>query len=246
MMKYPEVEVKKIITDFRNCQKDGFFEVVDSELKRLDISMLVNNVGVLSQSKFIEEPDKEVFDMFNINLMTSVMMTKKMLPRMLGRGHKNAIITVSDNEGLSTIPIFTNAYGTTKSALIYFMNSLQKEFGDRIDFLTLTPIRIAGGKDFNEQLGWTAADPDCYVNCAFKRLGNVSQSFGSWKQGMWSLWFNNFKMARDVNLPNWEGVKKKLWINKLPTWGGMKQSVKNRMPTWAGIKQKLGMRIKTE
>lgn len=28
-MKYPEVEVKKIVTDFRNCQKEGYFDTLD-------------------------------------------------------------------------------------------------------------------------------------------------------------------------------------------------------------------------
>jgi len=242
-MRYPEVEVKKIITDFRNCQKDGFFEIIDSELKRLDVSMLVNNVGILFPNSFMENSDKEVYDMVNVNLMTSIMLTKKLLPRMLLRGHKNGIITISDNEGISRNPLFTNAYGTTKAALIYFMNSLNQEFGNKIDFLTLTPIRISGGKDFNNSIAFTAIGPDCYVNSSLKSLGRVNLSFGSWKQAFLAPYINNFTMFRNLDLPTLQGMKEKLRLNNLPTWRGMKQQMSNSMPTWTGMKQKVNNSI---
>jgi len=202
--------VKKIVTDFRNCQKEGFFEIIDEELSRLDVSVLVNNVGIIFGGKFMDHADKEVIDMFNVNLLTPIMLTRKLLQRFITRGNKSAIITLSDNEGIETYPNFTTAFGTTKSALIYFMNSLKHEHSDKIDFLTMTPLKFSTGKSFYAPLGMDCVAPDDCVRSALKSLGNVNQTFGHWRHELWAPLFNFFKRGRSFNMGNWGGMRDRL------------------------------------
>jgi len=223
-MKYPEVEVMKVITDFRNCQKEGFFEAINSELSRLDVSMLVNNVGIIFGGKFIDQSEKEVQDMFNVNMITPILLTKKLLPKMLNRGSKSAVITVSDNEGLNSYQDFSNAFGTSKNSLIYFMCSLKHEFGSKIDFLTVTPLKFSSRKHLSAPFGLGKINPQEFVRSSLKSLGNVSMCYGNWKHEIWGPLFNTFQRGTNFKMPN----------------------LAARLPTWSGIKQRLGFKPKVQ
>jgi len=209
-MKYPSVEVKKIVTDFRNCQKEGFFENIDEEISNLDVSVLVNNLGIIFGGKFIDHSDREVLDMFNVNLLTPVMLTRKLLPRLIRRGNRSAVITLSDNEGIETYPNLTTAYGTTKSALIYFINSLRHEHSDKIDFLTLTPLKFSTGKSFYAPFGMDCVAPDEFVRSSLKSLGNVNDCFGHWRHELWAPLFNFFKRGRSFDVTKWREIRDRM------------------------------------
>lgn len=202
-MKYPNIEVKKIVCDFTHCQKEGYFEVIDAELKKYDVSVLVNNLGLIYGGKFMDNTDQQILDMTNVNLITPIMLTRKLLPRLIERGRKSAIISISDNEGIETYPNFTTAFGTTKSALIYFMNSIQHEHSNKIDFLTLTPLKFTIGKSFYAPFGMDVIKPDQCVRSALKSLGSVSQSYGHWRHEVWAPLFNKFKRGRAYNVIDW-------------------------------------------
>lgn len=146
--------------------------------------------------------------MFNVNLMTPIMLTRKLLPRLLSRGSKSAIITMSDNEALSSIQNFTNAYGVTKNALIYFMCSLKHEYSNKIDFLTLTPLKFSSKRSFYAPFGLDKVGPQDCVRSALKSLGNVSMSYGNWKHEIWGPLFNN--IHRGLRMPTWGGIKERL------------------------------------
>lgn len=47
----PSVETRIIIADFTECQREHFFEEIENQLRELDISMLINNVGMSNMSK---------------------------------------------------------------------------------------------------------------------------------------------------------------------------------------------------
>ena len=48
----PQIEVKIIRADFGRSLQDGFFEPIFKELDQLDVSVLVNNVGILNHSRY--------------------------------------------------------------------------------------------------------------------------------------------------------------------------------------------------
>lgn len=41
-----------MIADFQNCLKENFFQNIYSEIKDLDIGLLINNVGILTVGEF--------------------------------------------------------------------------------------------------------------------------------------------------------------------------------------------------
>jgi short-subunit dehydrogenase len=55
-----EIQTKYIVADFSECGKEGFFETIVHALKDLDISILVNNVGISNIGIFHSIPAKRI------------------------------------------------------------------------------------------------------------------------------------------------------------------------------------------
>ncbi len=55
------IEVKTVTADFGNWNQDGFFEAILEQIKELDISVLINNVGQSGNHGFADFSVKELF-----------------------------------------------------------------------------------------------------------------------------------------------------------------------------------------
>ncbi len=83
--KWP-VETKGIVADFGSCMEKGFFQRIAKEIEGLDVSVLVNNVGVICEGgSFYEHSPEEIRNEITINTVPVSMMTKILLPQMLKR-----------------------------------------------------------------------------------------------------------------------------------------------------------------
>ncbi|XP_073846884.1 protein dhs-3-like [Musca autumnalis] len=92
-----------------------------------DVTILVNNAGILTLSSIENPPADEVQRMINVNLTAPVLTTQIFLPKIkeLNRGY---IINISSISAMYPSP-FYNVYAATKSALCHLTSSL------RIDLL---------------------------------------------------------------------------------------------------------------
>ena len=92
----PGAQIKCITADFKNSAQPGFFDKIEKELTGLDISLLVNNVGVAVIDYFNKVPEQLLIDSVVINLLPQVMLTRKLINRFLTRkGYKSGIVNVS-------------------------------------------------------------------------------------------------------------------------------------------------------
>lgn len=91
------------------------------------IDVLINNAGVAYMTVFQCADEGKVKDLFDINLMSAMSLTKELLPSMI-RNQWGRIINISSMWGIAGASCEVH-YSATKSALIGFTKALAKEVG---------------------------------------------------------------------------------------------------------------------
>lgn len=91
------------------------------------IDVLINNAGVAYMTVFQCADEGKVKDLFDINLMSAMSLTKEILPSMI-RNQWGRIINISSIWGIAGASCEVH-YSATKSALIGFTKALAKEVG---------------------------------------------------------------------------------------------------------------------
>lgn len=116
---FPEAGILGIAADFKN--KDEVLQLLEI-LPEVDI--LVNNLGIFDIAEFEEIPDAEWYRYFEINVMSAVRLSRKLLPQMQQKNW-GRIIFISSESGVN-VPENMIHYGMTKAALSAVANGLSK------------------------------------------------------------------------------------------------------------------------
>lgn len=121
-----KIKVELIKADLRNEK-----EVIALGQKANEIfgnvDVLINNAGMSYFSLFQSCDDNKVKELFDVNLMSAMRLTKEILPGMI-RNHHGRIINISSMWGVSGASCEVH-YSAGKSALIGFTKALAKEVG---------------------------------------------------------------------------------------------------------------------
>ncbi|TDQ07177.1 SDR family NAD(P)-dependent oxidoreductase [Pedobacter metabolipauper] len=116
---FPDAIVSGIAADFSDKQQ------VTELLARLDdIDILINNVGIFELKDFTALTDEDWYRIFEINVMSSVSLSRKLLPQMLKKNW-GRVVFISSESGVN-IPENMIHYGMTKSAMMAVSNGLSK------------------------------------------------------------------------------------------------------------------------
>lgn len=89
------------------------------------IDMLVNNAGVSSYALFSEESPEAIEQLYQINLIAPVALTRLVLPQMIAQGHGH-IVNVGSIFGSIGFACFVN-YSSSKFAIRGFSEALRRE-----------------------------------------------------------------------------------------------------------------------
>ena len=116
---FPNSTISAITADFTNKEE---VEMLLGELK--DIDILINNVGIFEVKNFENITDKDWYDYFEINVMSSVRLSRLLLPQMLNKKW-GRIIFISSESGVN-IPGNMIHYGMTKAAIMAIGNGMSK------------------------------------------------------------------------------------------------------------------------
>lgn len=92
-----------------------------------DIDILINNAGASYQELFQFADEEKIRKLFEINLMSALTVTKKVLPKMISN-HSGRIINISSMWGIMGASCEVH-YSASKAALVGFTKSLAKEVG---------------------------------------------------------------------------------------------------------------------
>ena len=153
--------------DVTNPQdRERLVERALSEHGRVDV--LVNNAGIETYCPFEELPIEQIVRTIEVNLTSSVILARLVVPHMLanGAGH---IINMSSTAGKHG-PAYGAAYGASKAGLISLTETLRAEFKGRgVSASAICPgfthnggiferMKQATGRGTPLQMGATAAD----------------------------------------------------------------------------------------
>ncbi|PWJ11753.1 SDR family NAD(P)-dependent oxidoreductase [Jannaschia seohaensis] len=94
------------------------------------IAILINNVGVISHSKFLETSLADLRHAMTVNFESAYLMSQNLLPGMVRAKH-GRIINVSSFAGRSGGLLAGTAYSLSKSAMIGLTFALAREFGPK-------------------------------------------------------------------------------------------------------------------
>ncbi|NXE10866.1 RDHE2 dehydrogenase, partial [Lophotis ruficrista] len=102
------------------------YEQADKVRKEVgDVTILINNAGILLGKKFCDIPDEDFEKTLRVNFLSQVWTCKAFLPAMMTRNHGHLVSTVSATGLLGVYR--TSDYAASKHAIIGMMEALNSE-----------------------------------------------------------------------------------------------------------------------
>lgn len=159
---FPEAKVSGIKADFGNKNE---VEVLLNKLT--DIDILINNVGIFDLKNFEDLEDEDWYKVFEINVMSAVRLSKRLLPQMLEK-KAGRIIFISSESGVN-IPQNMIHYGMTKAAMSAVSNGLSKlTIGTEVTVNT-----ILGGPTYSEGVASAVEQIASMQNIEVDQMKNI-------------------------------------------------------------------------
>jgi len=112
--------VKNILGDLT---KDSTIKKIDQEINHLDV--LINNAGKLLIKELDKTTDKEIDNLFDINVLSPIKLTRTLIPKL----RKGLIINILSTSAKNSKPK-ESIYCATKFALRGFSDAIRKEYPD--------------------------------------------------------------------------------------------------------------------
>ena len=129
----PQASVSGIVADFRDPMA---IHEIHKSVNKVDI--LINNVGIFASKLFEETLDAEWQEMFQVNVMSAVQLSRYFLPKMLDQNWGRILFISSECAQL--VPEDLIAYSTTKAALLSLSRGLaQTTKGTQVTINALLP-----------------------------------------------------------------------------------------------------------
>ena len=189
------IKVKNVVKDFTFGPNDpiNFYQDIYLQTKDLDISIVINNVGVATTDfLFADTPLKMILNQVALNIFPICFISRLFLPKMLNRSQGGAIIN------LSSVSRFLNnqtvvQYCACKAFDYVLSDTLSSEVSitrsqGKIDVLCLQPAMV--NTPLTSTMGkkpLTISRYEC-AEAALKCLGNLNETSGHWKHLIiWSI-----------------------------------------------------------
>ena len=167
--------IKILPFNLNNSYDDKTIEDLDKKITEItsgeEISVLINNAGVITRKNLCDISDEQIRSMIYVNTLAVTFLTKIVLEKMLKR--KNRSLIVGSGSVMGTFRFNTRSvYGSTKSYLEAFYESLQREYSDKVDFtvLEIGPVET----ELNRLPMRFKIDSDSFCEKSMKVLGRYN------------------------------------------------------------------------
>ena len=159
---FPNTQVSAISADFSKKEE------VENLLNQLtDIAILINNVGIFEIEEFKNITDQDWYRYFEINVMSSVRLSRKLLPKMQNNNW-GRIIFISSESGVN-VPENMIHYGMSKAAMSAIANGLSK----LTKGTEITVNTILGGPTYSDGVAATVAQIAETQNLELEQMKNA-------------------------------------------------------------------------
>ena len=177
----PETKTQVVIADFTQSYEENFYENIYDQIKDLDISILINNVG-LSQYDvlFNTVVPSYLFDLVTVNTAPQTMMSKILIDKFLKRPQKTAILNLSSLVSDYAF-VYDPIYSATKRYNDVQTKVFQAEFGDKIDVLCVKPGYVSTQMNRHRNIDFITTDTHSYVRSVMRQIGHAKETYGHWK-----------------------------------------------------------------
>jgi short-subunit dehydrogenase len=190
--KYPKCKVIIVSFDFCDIDKPENFDLEKAfklKLSDLDISVVVNNVGIGRNSLFYDSDEESIKRMLKVNIVSEVLMTRYFIPLFNKRKSRSAFWNVSSQSAINAIPLY-DTYGASKLFNKQFSESIGC-FYDKIDVYTFIPGFVTTRLTNFSTKGKTVVTPEESAKGAMNSFGSYRHSFyGHWKHEVMGLVLN--------------------------------------------------------
>ncbi|GFO27975.1 very-long-chain 3-oxoacyl-coa reductase [Plakobranchus ocellatus] len=115
--------------------------------------------------------------MIHVNMLSTVKMTRMIIPGMLER-RRGVIINISSGYGRNPIPLMA-VYSATKAFIDHFTKSLQMEYGKyHIAIQSVTPYIVSTNMTMNAPQGVLVPSAEKFVKSAISTVGISPRTHG--------------------------------------------------------------------
>ena len=161
-------------------------EKITSITKGEEISVLINNAGVITRKFLCDLTNEQIRSMIYVNTLSLTLITKLIIEKMLKRNKKSLIIGSGSVMGRMRLPT-RSIYASTKAFLQSFYEILQREYGKKIDFTTLEigPVET----ELNRLNMPFKINSDDFAKEAMKYIGRYNFCTGCVKHEYMNLFF---------------------------------------------------------
>lgn len=163
--------------DLAKASEDDFNRLAE-ETKNLDVSILVNNAGMVKYKHFDEMTYADIDEIVNLNCFAGTRLMHYFLPRLEKRKNKSAVINVSSILGLKPAPAIS-LYSATKGFSHYLSVGLSEKYEGRVDIMSYVPANVETNMAISESSP-IMITPKKAVNECLKDLGVKTVSYGHW------------------------------------------------------------------
>lgn len=175
---FPKNSISGLVADFSKLNE---VEELLDELPEIDI--LINNVGIYSSESFFETADVDWYRQFEVNVMSGIRLSKKLLPKMLSKNWGRILFVSS--ECATLVPVDMIPYSMTKTAIHAISRGLaQMTKGTGVTVNTIVPgsTLSEGAEQFLENVALKEGKTKVQVEEAFfteVRTSSLLQRFAT-------------------------------------------------------------------
>jgi len=177
-----KIQTKYSVVDFSKVTAN-MYDDFKEQVKDLDVSILVNNVGVNTEipEYFIDTQSQDIDNIININIRACLDVTKIVLPGMKER-KLGLILNLSSFTGCLPQPLMS-LYSASKAFMNSWSIALKGELSnDGIEVLSLVPMFVKSNMSKFKYSSWNVPSA---IDFAKKTLNSVGNSFNSFELSPW-------------------------------------------------------------
>lgn len=165
------------------------YSTIKEELDKVEIGILVNNVGVMYDNPcyFLNLPEEKLWELVNINVASVLMMTRIVLPQMLSK-KGGYIVNMSSIASFYPLPLMA-AYSASKIFVDWFSRALGYEYRHKgIIVQSLIPsyvsTKLVKFSDYLQRPSMMIPDAITFCRSAVATLGYTNRTTGYWSNGV--------------------------------------------------------------